>query len=235
MSGLKKYIPDLTLLASTLVVLFLSGGDARIFLVAAVIGITLRYVFLSALIFLDWLRPGWFDASRLKRLTLDPGAGGAYEGGGAETPIVGHFVFILLFNYFPTLMIINFFGEIPLGASWSYVAWTSVAVAARDILVGRVVYFRSGAGQQQNASWNFTLALALMATLITAPAVLLVGSALLVLVSFLAGRLGYVLTIEAEAHKTMLWILSLWLVGVFHVLLFLQARSPSAAPATAVE
>lgn len=221
MAFFRKRLPDLLLLASNLAVLFLSGGDGRVFLIAVVTAITLRYLFLTGLIFLDWLRPGGFAGSRLRRLTMDPDEGGAYYGGGAETPVLGHFVFIAMFNYFPLVMILSAFDKVPLSASYPYIIWTSAAVALRDIAAGRVIYFRSGAGQQKNASWNFTQVLALMVALVTLPGAALLGGVLYIVAGAAMAAVGRPLQSDYNS-RVMLWLLSAWLICIFHTLLFLQ-------------
>lgn len=223
MMYIRNKLPDLLLLASNLAVLFLSGGDGRIFLIAVVISLTLRYLFLTGLVFCDWLRPGWFAGSRLSRFVMDPAEGGAYDGGGAETPIFGHFVFIAMFNYFPLLMLLFFFEKVPLAASYPFIIWTSAAVALRDIMAGRVIYFRSGAGQQRNASWNFTQVLVLMVTLVCIPVLMLPAMVLGSFAYIISAALGHPFSMKIT-DAGMLWFLSAWIIVVFHTLLLLQDR-----------
>lgn len=220
----KKY-PDILLLASNLAVLFLSGGDARVFLITIVAAITLRYLLLSALIFLDWRRPGWFAGSRLRRLTRDPDEGGAYAGGGAETPVLGHFVFLALFNFIPLMFLMDMFKAMPIAGNIPYIIWTAIAVELRDIAAGRVIYFRSGAGQRRNASWNFKHLLTLAVTLILLPGVLLVGGVAVMILHGLSTLLGWPQLVPPDFFTPgplLLWLLSIWLMAAFHGLLFLD-------------
>jgi hypothetical protein len=224
-----SYIPDIGLLLANLLILALSGGDGRIFIISLVANILFRYAVLSVLVFGDRYLPGFCDRPLVRRLIRDPDEGGAYTGGGAETPIFGHLIFLFLFAFGPLIGIFRFFETIPFADN----LWLAVAAVAaaeiRDILVGRVIYFRPGAGQGKNAQWNFTQALVLVLTMILMWGVAFFGPLLLLLPAWLFSLdLSVLMTKEV-----LLWLVSIWILGAFHGLLFLHARYPHDPDTTA--
>lgn len=229
-TGWLQRLPDILLLASNLAILFISGGDCRIFLVSIVTAITIRYLLLSVLIFLDWLLPGWFEGSLLRRMVKDPSEGGAYEGGGAETPVFGHFIFLAIFGYVPLFVILKIFNNIPLSDNYILIICASALMELRDIAVGRVIYFKSGEGQCRNVSWNFTQLLALALTMLFMTVLVPLTTALWILHGILnCFELGFEkLLLMLLTGRGPLWILSICLLGAFHTLLFLNERDTSA-------
>lgn len=218
-------IPDALLLAANIAIMMISGGDGRIFLISLVIALVMRYLFLSALVFVDWIFPGRLGGPWLRRMVKDPSEGGAYEGGGATYTIFGHLLFLALFAGFALGYMEYFNKSIPLSGHINLLVAAAAAAALRDILVGRVVYFRSGAGQRENASWNFTLPLVLAFVTITLPVCLIFGGLLVLGVyAFLAGEAFSRETFD----KILLWLTSVWVLAVFHYLLLFDKdiRSP---------
>ena len=212
-------IPDALLLVANLAILFHSAGDGRIFLVSIVFALTLRYLLLSALVFADWRFPGWFAGSHLRRMVRDPSEGGAYQGGGAETPLWGHFAFLVIFGWIPLFIVLSFVELAPLDEILGYVLVAATLTELREVVVGRVIYFRSGAGQEMNASWNFAQVLALAVTVASSP--VLIFPVLLVQIALFLFGLGASMPPMDEIFR---WMASLWLLGVFHALLFLHDR-----------
>ena len=211
-------LPDVLLLVVNVAILLLANGDGRIFIISVITALTLRYVFLSVLVFVDWRVPGWFENSRLRRLVRDPSEGGAYDGGGAETPLWGHFVFLALFGWLPLFLVLALFDSIPLSQQAGWILAASAAVELRDIAAGRVIYFRSGAGQQRNASWNFTQVLVLAVSVITVPALIFPALIVMVLVG-LATDWSYP---NLFTDEVVLWVISAWILGIFHTVLFVD-------------
>jgi hypothetical protein len=217
--------PDLLLLTVNILISLASTGDGRIFTISIIIGILIRYAFLSCLLILDWCRPGMLNRQRwIHKMFRDPGEeGDAGSSREPDTPpLVGQLIFLGLFAVFPFIGFLGFFDEVPFTDHLGLMLLAIAAMELRDVATGRVVVFRPGAGQQRNAAWNFHQIVALTFTLLALPAVIIPALGLIALQGLITGQVYPDLVVQ----QRILWVISVWIIATWHVLLVRMDTKP---------
>ncbi len=221
--GKAGVLPDVFLIASNLLILIFSNGDGRIFILSITAGIFMRYILLAFFVWKDHRDPRFKEKKWVLKMIMNPDEKGAYKGGGADTPIFGHIIFVLFFIVMPVTGIFKAFEVIPFAENEWFVLTATIAFLMRDIIAGRVIYFRFGAGQCLNAGWNFLQVLALAVTFILMWAAGFSGLFLLGAVDMVSGIGAFELI---QKPRVMLWFVSIWVLGIFHWLLYQSMKIP---------
>lgn len=148
-------------------------GRPRVFLCSFLLAAILRYTALWSLL---KIHAGW-PSPRLTRFfyvfVRHPDEGGAYTCGGAQTPIYGHILFVLLFGAAP-LALLHFTAPDQGDLRWDALRKDGVWILGafgvytmKDLLMkGLIVDFN--ATQEQNAGYNFMAGLSLIVAIILA-------------------------------------------------------------------
>jgi hypothetical protein len=210
--------PDLLLLTANILISLASTGDGRIFTISILVGILLRYAFLSFLLILDWRWPDMLNRQHwLHRMFRDPGKEGDSEPDHEPDtpPLAGQLIFLGLFAVIPFIGFLGFFDEVPFADHLGLMLLAIVAMELRDMVTGQIVVFRPGAGQQRNAAWNFHQIVALTVTLLALPAVVIPALGLIALQGLITGQVYPDIVVQ----QRILWVISAWIIAAWHVLL----------------